>query len=635
MNNFEVSTSSSTGAGNSISPSELSFDLVIGYIDDVLSAITDKNSPPKTLDSGMKLKDMVEPMASDFSKLCEGISQGAKMFSDQTSLTKNLSSEAQSMAVDVLKGVGNAHWAAVGLLAIANVLERVDKISTNDRDCIDLLKGMLDLAKYIKMVKDINADFHREILGKMSEALHLIVSGAILCHSFIRCNKISKFLSTKKICEELVYLRGKVDRLKIDMVLQMNYMFVSSVTFQLSRQQQNTNDTGEMTQRSETEIYTIESVSACIEPLSKESGEMPKRTETKIDAITSETAHAEPLSPESDNVNLSNKKNGFVERLVRTFLAFGGYLKGTANGLRNIAAQRFDGCRKPIHTLSIRQLSSDLKDGQLSSDLKDGQLSSDLKDEQPSSIGIECFTIKELETATNWYREKLGEGGFGYTYKGTLSDGRQVVIKRSRDRSKALQRELECISSLRHPNILNIIGSCITGDELLLVYDFMPNGNLSNLLFDPAPNQVLDWPTRWRIIHALIHALVFLQEGEDHVCILHRDIKPTNVLLDGNFNAKLSDFGIARKLPQKDSSNNNKAEEGVYVDFEEDSEDAHVSTGVAGTVGYVAPEYMMTGHVTKKSDIYSFGLLLLNIVSGRRCFELPSISDGIRSLIQL
>ncbi|XP_059063891.1 uncharacterized protein LOC131856299 [Cryptomeria japonica] len=108
------------------------------------------------------------------------------------------------MAVDVLKGVGNAHWAAVGLLAVANVLERLDKISSNDRECIDLLKATLDLAKYIKMVRDIDADFHREILKKTSESLHLIVSGAILCHSFIRCNRITKFLTAKKICEELV-----------------------------------------------------------------------------------------------------------------------------------------------------------------------------------------------------------------------------------------------------------------------------------------------------------------------------------------------------------------------------------------------------------------------------------------------
>ncbi|GLJ34923.1 hypothetical protein SUGI_0702850 [Cryptomeria japonica] len=157
-NGFEASTSSSTKVGDSNASARLSIDLALAYIDDVLSSITNKKF-----------------------------------------ITKSLSSEAHAMAVDVLKGVGNAHWPAVGLLAVANVLERLDKISSNDRECIDLLRGMLDLAKYIKMVRDIDADFHREILKKMSESLHLMVSGAILCHSFIRCSRITKYVKFYKL----------------------------------------------------------------------------------------------------------------------------------------------------------------------------------------------------------------------------------------------------------------------------------------------------------------------------------------------------------------------------------------------------------------------------------------------------
>ncbi|XP_059065140.1 uncharacterized protein LOC131857093 isoform X1 [Cryptomeria japonica] len=180
---------SSSGSTNILPVDVLALE---GCIDEVLSSLTDKGLRCKLLESGMKLRDIVQPVASDFSKLFESISEGAKIISDQKSSSSKLSSEAQSVALDTVKQLGNVHWAAIGLLAIANVLERFDKISTNDRDCLDLLKLMLDLAKFLKQLKDMNADSHKELSEKMNEALHLIVSGAILYRSFIAYKKMLK-----------------------------------------------------------------------------------------------------------------------------------------------------------------------------------------------------------------------------------------------------------------------------------------------------------------------------------------------------------------------------------------------------------------------------------------------------------
>ncbi|XP_059064411.1 probable serine/threonine-protein kinase PBL23 [Cryptomeria japonica] len=401
--------------------------------------------------------------------------------------------------------------------------------------------------------------------------------------------------------------------MKIDIVLLMNHMILCSLTFHLSKQHHRTNDDGSLNQH-----YT------------NDTGETPDRSETKISTKTSETVCVEALFPETGNLHLSNQKNAFQlrERLLRTFIAFGGYFKHTANGLRKIAGLRFEECRKPVHTLSMKQKETHTI-GSLSVEEETHSL-----DYLPGEVE-HGFTFEELVTATNGFRKLLGQGGFGFTYRGILSDGRHVVIKRSRDKSRALQRELECITNLKHPNILDLVGSCITGDELLLLFDYMANEDLSSLLFEPRDNQVLDWPTRKKIINGVASALVYLQESAD-VCIVHGDIKPTNILIDEDFNAKVSDFGIARKHPEaKSMDNKNGEEEGVYVDFEESSNDPHHSTGAAGTVGYVAPECIRTGQVTKKADIYNVGLLMLNLISGKRCIEIDGVTNKMQSLVLL
>ncbi|GLJ34885.1 hypothetical protein SUGI_0702310 [Cryptomeria japonica] len=597
MNSAGTSASSSSDR-TSNSPSEFHFELAIGYIEHVLSPFTNEGSPSKVLDSRMRLRDMMAPVASDFSKVCEGISQGAKMFADEKCHKSNLSSQVHTLVSGLLRGLGNAHWAAVGLLVIAHVIERLDKISTNDRECIDLLKGLLDLAKFIKMVKDINADFHTDILRKMNEAVHLIFSGAILCHSFISCKKISKFVLTKNTSEELCYLRGKVDRMKIDMLLQMNFMLMSSLTLHISRQQQHTDD-GRLQHQPSNDIGISE-----------------RTTPPKIEPVRS-------LSTGAENIPILNGENGPqpAKRLPRTILKFGAYLKYFTSELTTLVSHSFRECRKPMHTQSFKQLSLET-----SMVLNDDHLSIMATREEIGRKPIK-FSLKDLREATNEFREILDQGGFGYTYRGTLTDGRQVVVKRSRDQSSTLVDELFVIANLRHPNILNLVGSCNTGSECLLVYDYMPNGNLSNLLFKS--EQRIDWPTRRKIIEGVINALVYLHENEEH-CIVHRDIKPTNILLDGQFNAKVSDFGIARMLPRRKYRAH---EEGVFVKIGEVYGDTYHSTGAAGTLGYIAPECIRSGYVTKKADIYSFGLLLLNVVSGIRCLELVSIKDGMRSLI--
>ncbi|KAG6634341.1 hypothetical protein CIPAW_12G111900 [Carya illinoinensis] len=185
------------------------------------------------------------------------------------------------------------------------------------------------------------------------------------------------------------------------------------------------------------------------------------------------------------------------------------------------------------------------------------------------------FTLRQIKTATNNFdvANKIGEGGFGSVYKGLLSDGTMMAVKQLSSKSKQGNR-----------------------NQLLLVYEYMENNSLARALFGPEEDQLqLDWPTRHRICVGIARGLAYLHE-ESILKIVHRDIKATNVLLDKNLNPKISDFGLA-KLDDEDNS--------------------HISTRIAGTYGYMAPEYAMRGHLTDKADVYSFGIVALEIVSGK------------------
>lgn len=212
------------------------------------------------------------------------------------------------------------------------------------------------------------------------------------------------------------------------------------------------------------------------------------------------------------------------------------------------------------------------------------------------------FTLKQIKRATNNFdpENKIGEGGFGPVYKGVLADGTTIAVKQLSSKSKQGNREfvteIGMISALQHPNLVKLYGCCIEGKELLLVYEYLENNSLARALFGSEKQRLhLDWATRNKICIGIAKGLAYLHE-ESRLKIVHRDIKATNVLLDQSLNAKISDFGLAKL---------------------DEEENTHISTRIAGTIGYMAPEYAMRGYLTDKADVYSFGVVCLEIVSGK------------------
>lgn len=210
------------------------------------------------------------------------------------------------------------------------------------------------------------------------------------------------------------------------------------------------------------------------------------------------------------------------------------------------------------------------------------------------------FTLEELSRATNNFSSAnlLGQGGFGYVHKGVLPNGKEVAIKQLKAGSGQGEREfhaeVETISRVHHRHLVSLVGYCITGSSRLLVYEFLPNDTLEFHLHGKG-QPPLDWPTRMKIALGAAKGLAYLHE-DCHPKIIHRDIKASNILLDLNFEAQVSDFGLAK--------------------FTSDI-DTHVSTRVMGTFGYLAPEYASSGKLTDRSDVYSFGVVLLELISGR------------------
>ncbi|GLT52539.1 hypothetical protein SLA2020_258740 [Shorea laevis] len=212
------------------------------------------------------------------------------------------------------------------------------------------------------------------------------------------------------------------------------------------------------------------------------------------------------------------------------------------------------------------------------------------------------FTFKQIKTATDNFdpANKIGEGGFGSVYKGMLLDGTIIAVKqlssKSRQGNREFVTEIGMISGLQHPNLVRLYGCCVEKNQLLLVYEYMENNSLARALFGPEEGQLkLDWPTRQKICAGIAKGLAFLHE-ESTLKIVHRDIKTTNVLLDRDLNPKISDFGLAKL---------------------DEEENTHISTRIAGTIGYMAPEYALWGYLTYKADVYSFGVVALEIVAGK------------------
>ncbi|KAG5235390.1 LRR receptor serine/threonine-protein kinase [Salix suchowensis] len=224
------------------------------------------------------------------------------------------------------------------------------------------------------------------------------------------------------------------------------------------------------------------------------------------------------------------------------------------------------------------------------------------KDLRALDLQTGYFSLRQIKNATNNFdpANKIGEGGFGPVYKGVLSDGSAIAVKQLSSKSKQGNREfvneIGMISALQHPHLVRLYGCCIEGNQLLLVYEYLENNSLARALFGRDEHQIeLDWKTRKKILLGIAKGLAYLHE-ESRLKIVHRDIKATNVLLDKDLNAKISDFGLAKL---------------------DEEENTHISTRIAGTIGYMAPEYAMRGYLTDKADVYSFGVVALEIVSGK------------------
>ncbi|XP_002524272.2 cold-responsive protein kinase 1 [Ricinus communis] len=226
----------------------------------------------------------------------------------------------------------------------------------------------------------------------------------------------------------------------------------------------------------------------------------------------------------------------------------------------------------------------------------------DVADEISGIQNTRLYTYKDLQIATENFSpgNKIGEGGFGSVYKGTLKDGTVAAIKvlsaDSRQGVREFLTEIKLITDTEHENLVKLHGCCVEGDHRILVYGYLENNSLSQTLLGGSRSSIqFSWPVRCKICIGIARGLSFLHE-EVQPHIVHRDIKASNILLDRNLRPKISDFGLAKLFPNNET---------------------HISTRVAGTAGYLAPEYALRGQLTRKADVYSYGILLLEIVCGR------------------
>ncbi|CAF2130845.1 BnaA03g45760D [Brassica napus] len=248
----------------------------------------------------------------------------------------------------------------------------------------------------------------------------------------------------------------------------------------------------------------------------------------------------------------------------------------------------------------------------------DNTTAADDEGDDITTAGSLQFDFKVIEAATDNFSicNKLGEGGFGKVYKGTLPNGLRVAVKRlsktSGQGEKEFKNEVVLLAKLQHRNLVKLLGYCFEREEKILVYEFVPNKSLDYFLFDSRMQSQLDWSRRYKIIGGIARGILYLHQ-DSRLTIIHRDLKAGNILLDADMNPKVADFGMARI-------------------FEMDQTEANTRR-VVGTYGYMSPEYAMYGQFSMKSDVYSFGVLVLETISGGKNSSLHEMDGSLGNLV--
>ncbi|KAD7477483.1 hypothetical protein E3N88_00619 [Mikania micrantha] len=226
------------------------------------------------------------------------------------------------------------------------------------------------------------------------------------------------------------------------------------------------------------------------------------------------------------------------------------------------------------------------------------------------------FTLVKVATNDFSDENKLGKGGFGSVYKGKLEGGQEIAVKRlARDSGQGdveFKNEVLLVAKLQHRNLVRLLGFSIEGSERLLIYEFLPNASLDQFIFDPTKGALLDWEKRYNIMRGVAKGLLYLHE-DSRLRIIHRDLKASNILLDSEMNAKIADFGMARMFKPEETQGD--------------------TSRIVGTYGYMAPEYAMHGQFSVKSDVFSYGVLVLEMITGQknRCFEIGECKEDLLS----
>ncbi|XP_024977996.1 G-type lectin S-receptor-like serine/threonine-protein kinase At4g27290 isoform X3 [Cynara cardunculus var. scolymus] len=231
-------------------------------------------------------------------------------------------------------------------------------------------------------------------------------------------------------------------------------------------------------------------------------------------------------------------------------------------------------------------------------------------------LDLNFISLSKVVKATNNFSidNKLGQGGFGPVYKGVLENGQEVAVKKLSETSQQgyeeFYNEVVCVARLQHRNLVKLLGYCMDGDERILIYEYLANKSLDLYLFDETKSSMLKWPLRFDIIHGIAKGILYLHQDSRHR-IIHRDLKASNILLDRDMNPKISDFGLAREFG------------GDQI--------AAKTVKVVGTYGYISPEYAIHGRISVKSDVFSFGVLVLEMVSGKknRGFSHENVGDNL------